>query len=190
VKQAKNVGADQASTKRQWFRIGPGLVIAVVLAVILGGNAIKNDFAQRSSNSRPIIENRIVGGSRDSAGPTPNIKFLIDHRDKLGLTQHQIAAITNLNQEWESTYGPKLKAAKAQAGKLKDFLAKSASNKRTPVAGIQQEAAPYVALSSEISAARREYWARAMSLLTPKQRQAVIAERKAGLGDRARHGEH
>ena len=184
MKRPKRAGTGQAPAGRQLFRIGPGLVIAVILAVIIGGNAIKTDLAQKQGGSRPIIENRIVGGSRDYTGPAPDVRFLIDHREKLNLTPHQIAGVTNLSREWERTYGPKLKAAKAQAKKLRGFLAKSGDNRRTPAASIQQEAAPYVALSSEITAGRREYWSRAMALLTPRQRQLAIAERKAEFANR------
>jgi hypothetical protein len=167
-----------AQARTPLLRIGPGLVIAVILAVIIGGNAIKDKLPQQKSTSGPIIENRIVGGSSNPAPPTLDVGFLLTHSDKLGLTPKQVSALNTLNRKYQSTYGPKLKQAKAEADKLKSLLAKS-GNGTTPVASIQQQAAPYVALSSQISQGRRQYWSRAMTLLTPKQREKVLALRKA-----------
>lgn len=177
-RKTRKTPGSAAQTRTPLLRIGPGLVIAVILAVIMGGNAIKDKLPQQRSNSGPIIENRIVGGPSNPAPPTPDVSFLLAHKDKLGLTLKQVSALTVLNRKYQSAYAPKLKQAKAEADKLKSFLARS-GNGTTPVASIQQQAAPYVAMSSEISQGRRQYWSRAVALLTPKQREMVLAVRKA-----------
>jgi hypothetical protein len=168
-----------APEKRRLFRIGPGLIIALIATVIIGGNAIKNQLAMRQASPGPIIERHVVTSGGDKAGPIPDVKFLIDRGPKFGLTNTQLSSLAKLESQWEKAYAPLMKEAKAREGKFKRYLATVRDASRTPVSQVQKEAAPFIAISSDIAAARRDYWSQAMALLTPKQRTEVAAQRKA-----------
>jgi hypothetical protein len=178
MKESSNLKAGSVPGRPSMFRIGPGLAIAILVAVIVGGNAIKSQLASRQASSGPIIENRTVVGGSNQSGPAPEVKFLLDHRASLRLTPQQVQRLTAMQLDWDRTYGPKLKDARAAAGKLRDYLGKSRNNQRTPIAQIQKEAEPLIAASAEITRAKRHYWSRAMTVLTPEQRKAAMSARK------------
>ena len=119
----------------------------------------------------------------DEGGPVPEVAFLLDRRDKLRLSERQVASIAKLQSGWEKLYYPKLEAANAAARETGEYLSRGG---RGRIAGppervqkIEQQAAPVVVLSGEIAAARRRYWAEAMRVLTPEQRAIAAGEREA-----------
>lgn len=107
------------------------------------------------------------------------MSFIIDRAEKLHISTPQLARLKALQLKWQKYYGPKIAQANQAAAKTNEYLADTKRNSRTPVARIQNAAAPVIALSGEISAARRGYWNQAVSILTPAQRKAIQAEREA-----------
>lgn len=127
-----------------------------------------------------MVERQVISSSfEEKSGPTPEVSFIIDRAGKLHLASAQLAQLKALRAEWQKFYGPKIAAANQAADKTSDYLAEAKDKSRTPVAQIQNAAAPVIALSGEISSARRSYWDRAVKILTPQQRKALQADREA-----------
>ena len=114
------------------------------------------------------------------------MSFIIDRGDKLDLTDAQLARLRTLQQKWQKYYGPKIAQADQAAVKTKKYLTDAKANTRTPVAQIQDAAAPVIALSGEISSARRNYWDQAVNILISSQRKHLQAEREAAWAEKTK----
>jgi hypothetical protein len=168
-----------SSGRPPWLRIGPGLTIALVLAAFLGYRSLVDQKQARQSNQPPIVDRHpAYSGSEDKIGPTPEIGFITERRARLRLTDSQVSALERLQSKWLKFYGPKMAQANEAAAKMNEYLADARGNRRTPVAQIQDQAAPVMELSRQISSARRAYWVQATQLLTPAQRTALRKERE------------
>lgn len=166
--------------RRRWLNIGPGIVIALAISALVGSQWIKTETGKKSNAAAPILERRTISSSYDGkSGPTPGIDFIIDRAAMLRLRPEQIAQIKKLHAEWNKRYEPKLALARQAAEEASKELDEAKGNRRTPVTRIEESAAPVIALSGEISAARRDYWNRAVSILDPHQRESLQAEREA-----------
>jgi hypothetical protein len=167
--------------KRRLIHIGPGLIIALILSALLAANWIKTERqARQQPSAPPIVERQVVSSSSDEkAGPTPEVRFILDRAEKVGLTTAQVAKLQKLQSDWTRFSEPKLAQANEAAAKTGSYLNESKGQKRTPTAHIEDQARPLMALSGEISSARRNYWNLAMKVLEPSQREAVRKEREA-----------
>lgn len=170
-----------SNTKKTWFHIGPGLVIALAVSALIGSQWIRAQITQRQQPSAPPIAKRqIISSSyEEKLGPTPELKFIIERRKKLHLTDLQAVMLMALQSKWIKIYGPKIAQANQAAAKTQKYLDNSKGHSRTPAAQIQTEAAPLIALSREISSARRTYWSEATRLLNSDQRGILKKEREA-----------
>lgn len=179
-RKAVNTGAG-SKPRRRWLNIGPGIVLALALSAFIGAKYINAEIAMRKQPSAPpIVERQIVSSSyEEKSGPTPEVSFIIDRAAKLHITDAQLAGLKALDSKWEKFVSPKMAQAKQAAAKTNEYLAGAENNRRTPVAQIQHAAAPLVAVSGEISSARRNYWSQATNILTPEQRKALQLEREA-----------
>jgi len=177
-----------AQPKRRWLNIGPGIILALAISALIGAHYIKAEIAARQqANARPIVERQIVTSSYDEkAGPTPEVSFITDRAERLHLTDAQLAGLKTLQSKWQKYYAPKMAQANQAAARTSDYMANAKDNRRTPIAQIQSAAAPVIALSGEISAARISYWDRAAKLLTAKQRRALQAEREKAWAAKAK----
>lgn len=181
-KNALNSAASADSKpKRRWLNIGPGIVVALAVSALIGSQWIKTEMAARQQRSAPpIVERQVISSSyEEKSGPTPEVSFIIERADKLHITNSQLAHLETLRAEWRKFYGHKMADANQAADRTSKYLADARNKSRTPVAQIQNAAAPVIALSGEISSARRSYWDRAISILSPEQRKALQAEREA-----------
>lgn len=166
--------------KRRWLNIGPGIVIALALSALIGSQWIKTEIASRKQpNVSPIVERQVVSSSDDEkSGPTPEVSFIVGRAQKLHLTSAQLARVEALWSKWQEFYGPKIAQANQATNRTSKYLAGAKDRSCTPVAQIQSAAAPVIALSGEISSARRSYWSQAVSVLGLDQRRALQAERE------------
>ncbi len=167
--------------RRRLISIGPGLIAALILSIVVGCK-----YAQVQAQVRerkqvpPIIERQVISSNyEEKAGPTPEVRFIISHKGKLGLNSSEIIKLKKLQSDWDRFYQPKIAEANAAADRTNRYLSDAKSNRRTPVAQIQDEAGPMIELSREISTARRDCWNRAIKILTPAQRTVLQKEREA-----------
>lgn len=166
---------------RRLFYIGPGLIIALILAVLIAANWYRGEMRMRKAKSGPpIVERQITSSDLDpQMGPAPQVSFLLERRGKLKLTHEQMRELESIQNEWKKLYGPKIAEANRVAEEAGRYLESSKRKGRTPTAQIQDRAAELIALSREISTARRRYWDRAMSALTVEQRKLVNEQRES-----------
>lgn|GEM_PF-1848552 len=182
-KSRKTINAANAGSKpkRRWLNIGPGIVLALAISALIGSQWIKTEVAaRRQTPAPPIVERQVISSSyEEKSGPTPEVGFIIDRAAKLHITDSQLTHLKAMCAQWRKFYGPKIVAANRAAEKTNSYLAGAQGRQRTPVAQIQNAAAPVIALSGEISSARRSYWDRAIKILTPEQRKELQSEREA-----------
>lgn len=177
----------QASSQRpSLIRIGPGLIIAFVLALFFGTRWMiqERETRQSTSNGPPIIERPIVSTPEEKLGPIPEVGFLLEHKDTLGLSPAQVSQIDTLQSEWERYSRPKQHQAEVEAQAAQKYLKKTQNNRRTPAAQIEDQAHGIIVLSRELSTARLRFWDRAFRLLTPEQQKLVYQEREAAWASR------
>lgn len=177
-KVSENNGNEQR--KRRLIYFGPGLIAALILSLFIGYNWYRSETQKREMNDMPpIVERQVLSSlEQEKLGLTPEVIFLIERRDKLGLSDTQTAELKALQAEWKKLYGPKIAEANKAAAKTGEYLAGARYKSRTPSAHIQSEAAPLILLSREISSARNRYWDEAMQILTPRQRIKAQKERE------------
>ncbi len=170
-----------SNTKKTWFRIGPGLVIALAISAFIGSQWIRKNIAeQQQPSAPPIVKRQMISSSyEEKLGPTPELQFIIKRRKKLHLTDLQAVMLMALQSKWIKIYGPKIAQANQAAAKTQEYLDDAKGHSRTPAAQIQTEAAPLIALSREISSSRRTYWSEATRLLNSEQRGILKKEREA-----------
>ena len=174
----KSTEKNNTQPKRRLLRIGPGLIIALIVSMFIGYNWYKTVHSRQVSDAPPIIERSVLSSpEQEKLGPTPGVKFITDRQIKIGLDSIQISKLSELDTEWKKLYEPKLAEANKAAVSAGKYLADAKGQSRTPSAHIQNEAAPLISLSREISSARSRYWDKAMQILTPKQRLIVQRER-------------
>ena len=172
----------------KWLRIGPGVLIAAVLSVVVWSQWGKYESAARQAKPRPpIIEQQIISSSTETdAGPIPELQFILDRGDSLKLNRSQREQITKLQQGWLHQYAPKIAAAQHAADTTREYLQQKQQSSRVPVEQIQNNAAPLISLSAEISAARRTCWNNATKLLSSGQRDILHKARIADWASRQR----
>ena len=165
----------------RWFRIGPATIMALAISALLGAQWVRTQTAARpEANTPPIVERQIISASYDEKlGPTPEVSFIVDRAGKLRLTKAQLAGLVALHSKWQNVYSSKMADANRSAEQVGKCIADKSGGARTPVAQIQDAAAPVVALSGEISSARQSYWDQAVSLLDRHQRSDLQTEREA-----------
>ncbi len=180
ARQTETSTASADKPRRRLLNIGPGLIIALAISIFIG---VRWFGAQKqmpaAKSGPPIVERQVISSTyEEKAGPTPEVRFILERRHKLGLSAAQVAKLNKLQSEWQRLYGPKIAQANSAAVRAQDYLAAAKGNRSTPVAQIKDQAASLVALSREISSARRDFWVRATGVLTVDQRGTLQSERE------------
>lgn len=188
VDTTSNSATTHDKPKRRWLNIGPGIILALAASAFIASGWVKTEMATRRQHSAPpIIERQVISSAyEEKSGPTPEIKFIIDRSGKIGLTDAQLSKLRVLQSQWHTYYDPKIAQANQAAEKTREYLNDAKGRSRTPIPQIQSEAGGLIALSAEISTARRSYWSRAVNVLTPIQRDIVQSEREADWAARIR----
>lgn len=165
---------------RRWLRIGPATIIALAIAALLGARWLKTETARRQqSNLPPVIERRVISSSVDEKrGPTPEVSFIIERANKLSLNARQFSRLQGLQSEWKKYHDAKIAEAKGAMENVDEYMDRAKGKQRVPVAQIEREAAPVIAISGEISAVRQRYWSQALNVLTPAQTKQIQKERE------------
>jgi hypothetical protein len=170
----------QRRDKKPLVHVGPGLIVSLVIiaALLVVRFLTPAQTGHESPSAGPIVEKPIVLTAQESLGPVPGMRFILDHARDLKLSPSQRAGIVSLRADWERVYGPKMTQANILAKSVGDYLDEKKAGRSAPVAQIEGKATPFVSLSREIATGRRQYWARAMGLVTQEQREKVDVIRK------------
>ncbi len=159
--------------RRRWIVIGPGLVLAVILAIqVMIANRPK-------PAGRPIIERQVIGSEViQTATPAPAISYILERKQQLALGDRQVKALNALQVDWQSKSKPLSAELNKAAGEFNAFM-KTAENKAT-MKDIQSHSGPVSELSRQVSSLRRVYWEKARQILSAPQQQTLDKELSRG----------
>lgn len=154
------------------FRLGPATTLAIAASLVIAYMKWP-DYARQAEVKRGLEATRAEIARRGpSKIPAPqNLDTIWASRAPLNFSDAQLTSLEALRaQETRATAVLKRETADA----TRDFSTWMNQNKSgATLAQIQNRAATYSAKSSELSAARREFWQRALRLLTPVQRAKI-----------------
>ncbi len=150
---------------RRWFRVGPGLLLAVAASVWVWRQ--QSPPAPRGGQSPPRIE-RTRADNRAADTPllsAPDPDWLLARQNTLGLNRTQDA----LHARWQRDTQT-LRAALARA--TAQFEQETAAARSgVTIGALQERARPVSELSRQLADARRAWWDEAADVFTPSQRQ-------------------
>jgi hypothetical protein len=152
-------------TRQRWAIIGPGLLLALILAVA---------FVLRDHQSKarpPIVERQVVSRSRsNSAKPTPKVTFITEHADELHLTRIQSTSLAKLTDEWKREANPVKRRMDAAAARYRKEMAGA---RHLTAAEIEAKAAPVMDLTWQWISLKRKFWEKGLQVLNDKQRRQI-----------------
>ncbi|PQV62812.1 hypothetical protein B1R32_12124 [Abditibacterium utsteinense] len=154
------------------FRLGPATTLAIAASLVIAYMKWP-DYAREAEVKRGLEATRAEIARRGpSKRPAPQtLDTIWTARPNLNLSAAQQKSLEALRAE-ENRANAVLKHETADAAR--EFSTWMNQNKSgATLAQIQSRAATYSAKSSELSAARREFWERALRLLTPAQRTKI-----------------
>lgn len=154
------------------FRVGPGLVIAIVLSALIY-------FVQRQSLAprRPIIQRTVASAGAESLVLAPTIGFILQESAALELSKQQVRKLESLRKEWEAATLSERKALETAEAEFDKWRAANQKRGGVSLQEVQSHTAALSQLSGALAAERRLYWERAQAVLT--QRQVKKAEEMA-----------
>lgn len=151
------------------IRIGAGTIIAVLLALLVGGYFI---YQQRKAARQPPIIERQIQGVTHGIAPVP--EFALRQAEALRLTPVQREKIQHLATAYRADIAPTKKQLDAEADRYQKYLESAAkANKSIKRKDMEQNSEEIQRLSGIISTTRHSYWQKVLSVLTPEQQQAA-----------------
>ncbi len=155
----------KSKSKRRFIIIGPGILLALIFALQV---AIQN---HQKAAAPPIIERQVLASSSSHAVLSPEIGFILKHKNELRLTDGQQAKLTKLQAEWDAKSGPMTAEMNKAAADFQSFMRKAGG--KAMMRDIQSHAGPVSELSRQVSSLRTIYWQKAQQILSAEQRKAV-----------------
>jgi hypothetical protein len=163
---------DNAKPRSRWIIIGPGIILAIIFALQI---AINN---HKSASVPPIIEKQVIGGeTTQSMTPTPEVGYVLEREDSLGLSSAQESSLRKLQAEWEARSRPLVATMNKAARDFQAFMDKSGG--RATMRDIQSHTGYVSESSRQVSSLRRVYWQKALYVLDKRQ-QSVIEKSLSG----------
>jgi hypothetical protein len=146
-------------------RFGAGTLIAIILALLVGGYAI---YQQRVRAARPpIIERQVTGTSPRGIAPTP--EFLLRHTKELVLISEQVKGITAIAAAYRKDIAPVQKQLTVAADQYRQYLQQEQRANRVDAAQLDTRGADVRRLSGVMTTTRHAYWRQAKAVLTAAQ---------------------
>jgi len=165
----------QADTRprKRWIVIGPGILLALVFALQI---AMRN---HQVTSAPPIIGRQVIGVQTAEGGVlTPEIGYMLEYKEHLGLSDRQIASLENLQEEWNAKSQSLKRQMDRAAGEFRRFMNEAGSD--VSVRDIQSHAGSVSELSGEVSGLRGIYWQKALQVLDRGQRSMIEQELSQG----------
>jgi len=158
---------------RSLFRIGPGLVLAIIAIVLVWTRMPRQPGPPPGSplgsppGGGPAQVQRTELAPASPSAPDP--AWLLDQSRALELSPAQTAKLTALKARWDRETGD-LRAE--LAGAEADFQRRMREDAGAPVSmpELQERAAPVSEMARQLGAARKAWWAEASTVLTESQR--------------------
>lgn len=152
-----------------------GTIVALTAALLIGYWNIRE-------KTPPPVRNVHPANNTFSLPNPPDTGRILAERKRLELTEKQISQLERLRDEWVAASKPIEETMRSRASALQNFLndsnAKPVSQKE-----LQKQAEPVSEITGEYISLRNDYQRRALSVLTPEQRDAwknIITEMRGG----------
>lgn len=146
----------------RWFRIGPGLFLAVVASVI-----VWRWFPPQRQTPR-LERVPLKAPSFGLSAPEP--AWLLAQKHTLQLSAAQVQQLTRLRVRWERDTRELHKKLDYASQQFNQNLS-NPDGASLPMSQLQERAAPVSELTRRLTAARAAWWQEAGQLLTPTQRR-------------------
>lgn len=151
------------------IRIGAGTIIAVLLALLVGGYFIYQQW--KAAKQPPIIERQVQGVTHGIA-PVP--EFALRQAEALRLTPSQREKIQHLAIAYRADIAATKQQLNTAADRYQKYLESAASaNKTIHRKDMEQNSEEIQRLSGIVSTTRHSYWQQVLSVLTPEQQQTA-----------------
>jgi hypothetical protein len=161
--------------ERKRFPIGPGLMLAIVISVIVWRQA-----APQNVPAGPQVLPSHVEAAPVALPTAPDPDWLLDHWQDLDMTPEQLKRLGELHERWDrETAG--LRENLALASEVFECEMAAQDGAGLTVEWIQERAAPVSELSRKLGQARRAWWQEASGVLTEQQRERAEAMWAEGL---------
>lgn len=168
---------------RRWFRIGPGLLLAIIASVFLWRQLPPGPVAAPQA---PRIERTRVDQAPEAPPPgVPDGEWLLAQKDALHLSAEQRQKLIKLVARWRRDTA-ELRDALARTSDQFNREMASDKGKGVTIDSLREKASPVSALSRELAAARRAWWNEAKHVLTAAQQQQAEAGWQARFSPEAR----
>lgn len=155
-------------TWRSWFRVGPGLVLAVVASIFIWMRATRQPgHTPAGPLSAAAVQQ--AGVSRTSA---PDPEWIMENAGTFHLTSDQAATMRRLAARWGRETRD-LRGDLAAATKDFDAAMEAKGGGGIPLADVQRLGLPVSDLTRQLASARRSWWGEASTHLSAAQRTAV-----------------
>ena len=176
-------GRSAPPPKPRWFRVGPGLLLAIIGSVLLWRQLPPGPGG---STGPPRMERTRVDVTPVAPLSAPDPNWLLSQKEVLGLSAGQVQKLTKLEARWSrDTHELRDEIARASEEFNRDMA--SGGAKGVTIEALREKAAPVSALSRELTEARRAWWGDARKVLTPAQQKKAETRWQARLSHRPPH---
>lgn len=182
----------QPGIKRQWFRIGPGLVFALIVAAVLVASGQITRRTPLDPGAGSIVleadsQGHLRRVSTPSIKPTsiprlwkPEVVLLLAHGTELRLNARQRVALNELNAAWLREKAQLEREMKRATSDVKQFFERATPERGMSTTQVASSLGDYSALSQQYDQYRVVYWTQANKVLTYEQRQWLDKITKVG----------
>lgn len=153
--------------KPRWFRVGPGLLLAIIGSLLLWRQLPRDPGG---STGPPRIERTRVDIKPEALPSAPDPEWLLAQQHALALSGAQVQKLLALKKRWNRDTH-ELRDALARASDQFNRDMASGGGKGVTIEALREKATPVSALSRELTEARRAWWGEARMVLTPAQQK-------------------
>ena len=175
------------SARRRWLRLGPGTIIALIVAVAaLASGRLNEPNKAALSAGRVVYEADAQGRMRrvDAAAPPPRPlalprlwkpepRMVLDRQSELHLTSGQRRTVAALDAGWRHDRAQLEAEMQPIATRAGQGAGAESETQGVSMAQLRQGLADYSELSRAYDARRADYWQRAVAVLTARQRRTM-----------------
>jgi hypothetical protein len=166
MRQSDAVGQARRGPRTRWLRLGPGLVLALILSAVTW---LREQPLRQADTGRPVVERVALPGNRSPR--TPDVADLLAHAGELRLTPLQRTQLKQLVRQWAPESAERQQAMREAAGDFARFMARAQHHEKQGAADLYRQAAEGSARTSEWLARKAYFWQRGLAELTPAQRR-------------------
>lgn len=156
-------GKQPAVRQRRRLVVGPGVMVALIVILALAASGKFRDAAQQKQLPQQGYTAVISG-----PGPIPDVRYIVDRKDELSLSDEQVSRVRQLADESEEKMDRINDDLAAKTSRLDELEKQKGSEKRNPGAGFDADGLS--GLLREAAQIRSGYWKQATALLTAQQR--------------------